>query len=268
MAEIKEILQDLNPWWKEEFKIEFKDRTVYKQIQKFMQLPQIISLTGLRRVGKTTLLFKIIEDAIRNNTKKENIIYFSFDEFKEIELREVLRAYEGLLEKNLRQEKYLFLLDEIQKLNNWENQLKGIYDTFGKNIKLIISGSESLFIRKKSKETLAGRIFEFKVETLSFSEYLSFKQAEFKPLNLYKKELARLLNSYILSLGFPELVGIEDKEIISKYINESIIEKVVFRDMQTLFKIEDITKIESLLKIFLEAPGQIVEVSGLAGQLG
>ena len=267
MAEIKEILQDLNPWWKEEFKIEFKDRTVYKQIQKFIQLPQIISLTGLRRVGKTTLLFKIIEDAIRNNTKKENIIYFSFDEFKEIELREVLRAYEGLLEKNLRQEKYLFLLDEIQKLNNWENQLKGIYDTFGKNIKLIISGSESLFIKRKSKETLAGRIFEFKVESLSFSEFLNFKEIKFKPIGIHEKELIKLFNDFTLTLGFPELVNVKEKEIIRKYIKETIIEKVIYRDIPKIFKIKDISILESLFNIFLEDPGQLIEISGLAKEL-
>lgn len=267
MAEIKEILLDLNPWWKEEFKIEFKDRTIYKQIQKFIQLPQIIALTGLRRVGKTTLLFKIIEDAIKNNTKKENIIYFSFDEFREIELREVLRAYEGLVEKNLRQEKYLFLLDEIQKLNNWENQLKGIYDTFGKNIKLIISGSESLFIKRKSKETLAGRIFEFKVELLSFPEFLNFKEIKFKPIGIYEKELIKLFNDFTLTLGFPELVNVKEKEVIKKYIKENIIEKVIYRDIPKIFKIKDISILESLFNIFLEDPGQLIEISGLAKDL-
>jgi len=57
------------------------------------------------------------------------------------------------------------LFDEIQKLGNWEEQVKRVYDNF-KNIRLIVSGSESLFIRKKSRESLAGRFFEFKVKPL------------------------------------------------------------------------------------------------------
>lgn len=148
MAKIKDVLRDLNPWWKGELEIEYKQREIYEQIKKFMPLPQIIALTGLRRVGKTTLMQKIIEDAIENGFDSRNIIYFSFDEFREAEIRGVMRRYEELMEKDFRRQgKYLLLLDEIQKLSNWENQLKSIYDLFGKKVKIIISGSESLFIK-------------------------------------------------------------------------------------------------------------------------
>lgn len=267
MAKIKEVLQELNPWWKGEFKIEFKEREIYKEIQKFMHLHQIIALTGLRRVGKTTLMFKIIEDSIENGFDPKNIIYFSFDEFKEVEIREVLKEYEELMEKNFRKGKYLLLFDEIQKLSNWEDQLKTVYDTFGKNIKIIISGSESLFIIKKSKETLAGRIFEFKVEPLTFKEFLLFKNVNLKPIGLYEKELAELFNEFILSFGFPELVGIKEKSIIKKYVKESIVDKIIYKDIPKLFKIEDISMIESLLNIFMEEPGQLIEISELAKEL-
>lgn len=267
MAKIKEVLQDLNPWWKEEFKIEFKEREIYKELQKFMFLPQIIALTGLRRVGKTTLMFKIVEDDIRNGFNPMNIVYFSFDEFREVEIREMMKEYEELVEKNFRKGKYLLLLDEIQKLNNWEDQLKRIYDTFGKKIKIIISGSESLFIKKKSRETLAGRIFEFKVEPLSFKEFLLFKKVDFKPIRLYEKELVKLFNEFTFTLGFPELVNIKEKDVIKKYVKESIVERVVYKDIPTLFKIKDISIIESLLNIFMEEPGQLIEISELAKEL-
>ncbi|MEM3593053.1 MAG: ATP-binding protein, partial [Candidatus Micrarchaeia archaeon] len=61
MPNIKEEMINLNPWWKGEFKLSFKDREIYRKIQKFIPLPQIIALTGLRRVGKTTILFKLAE---------------------------------------------------------------------------------------------------------------------------------------------------------------------------------------------------------------
>lgn len=267
MAKIEEVLQDLNLWWKEEFKIEYKEREIYKQLQKFMPLQQIIAFTGLRRTGKTTLMFKIVEDSIREGFDPYDIIYFSFDEFREIEIREVLRGYEELMEKDVRKGKYLLLLDEIQKLSNWEDQLKGIYDTFGKDIKIIISGSESLFIRKKSKETLAGRIFEFKVELLSFKEFLQFREIDFRPIGLYEKELKKLFNEFTLTLGFPELVNIKEKEVIKKYVKESIVEKIVYIDMPKLFKIKDISIIESLLNMIMEEPGQLIETSKLAKEL-
>ena len=265
MSQIKDILRDLNPWWEDKFELEFKDREIYKKLQKFVSLRQIIAFTGLRRTGKTTLMMKLVKDALKKGFDARNIIYFSFDEFREVEIREVMRAYEEIMEKDLRDGKYLVLFDEIQKLNNWEDQLKVIYDTF-KNIKLIISGSESLFI-KWSRETLAGRIFEFKIEPLTFKEFLIFKEIKLKPIGLYERDLKRLFNEFILTMGFPELDGISDKEIIRKYVKEGIVDKIVYRDFIKLFNVKDVSVVESLLNILMEEPGQLIEVSELAKEL-
>lgn len=267
MPQIKEVLVDSNPWWKEEFRIEFKEREIYGQLIKFKKMPQILALTGLRRVGKTTLMLKMVEDEIGKGFEPRNIIYFSFDEFHGLEIRQILRAYEELLGRDLKKGKFIFLFDEIQKLEGWEDQLKRIYDTHGKKVKIIISGSESLFIRKKSKETLAGRIFEFKVDPLSFKEFLWFKGAVYKPIAVYEKELAKLFKEYTLTLGFPELVGIKEKEIVKKYVMESIVEKAVYRDIPTLFQVRDISVVKSLLNIFMEEPGQLIELNQLSKDL-
>ena len=265
--QIKDVLIDVNPWWKGSFSISFKERQVYKELQKYMPLKHIIAFTGLRRVGKTTLMYKIIEDSLRGGFDPKNILYFTFDEFKGAELRSVMKDYESLMEKDLRKGQYLILLDEIQKIGDWEGQLKAVYDLFGKNIKIIISGSESLFIRKKSRDTLAGRMFEFKVELLTFSEFLRFKGAELKPEGLYGKELLRLFEEFTITCGFPELVGVADKDIITKYIRESIIDKVIYRDIPGIFKIKDPSVLESLLNIIMDEPGQIIELASLAGDM-
>jgi predicted AAA+ superfamily ATPase len=267
MTKIKSVMVELNPWWKEKYKSEFKDRDIYTNVWKYMTLPQIVALTGLRRVGKTTIMMKLAEDSITNSLKSENVVYFSFDEFRDVQIRDLIREYEELSENSIKEGKYLLLLDEIQKLNNWEDQIKGFYDAHKKNVKIIISGSESLFIRKKSKETLAGRIFEFKVEPLSFKEFLTFKRIDLKPIGIYEKELAKLFNQFILTMGFPELVEIKDKEVIKKYVKEGLVEKIIFRDIPGLFKIKDLSVLESLLNILMEEPGQLIELSKLANEL-
>jgi hypothetical protein len=267
MTQIREILEELNPWWKGKFILEFKDRKIMGEINKFMHIPQIIALTGLRRVGKTTIMLKIAEEHIKNNFSPNNIIFFSFDEFRGIEIRDIVREYETIMEKNLRDGKYLLLLDEIQKLDGWEDKLKGFYDTFGKNVKIVISGSESLFIKNKSKETLAGRMFEFKIKPLSFSEFLVFKGVSFTPAKLYEKELSRLFWEFISIMGFPEMVDIKDNDIIKKYIQEGIVEKIIYKDIPKLFRVKDTAIIESLLNIFMENPGQLIEISELAKDL-
>lgn len=267
MTQIKETLIESNKWWKTSFTIDYKGREIYQQISKFVSLPQIIALTGLRRVGKTTLMFKMVQDYIKSGFDPKNIIYFSFDEFKETDIREILKEYEKIMEKNLENEKHLLLLDEIQKLENWEEKIKRLYDTYNKNIKIVISGSESLFIKRKSKETLAGRIFEFKINPLTFKEFLRFKEINFQKIALYEKELSKLFNEYITMQGFPELVDIKEKEIIKKYIKEGIIEKVIYRDISSLFNIKDVSILETILNIFMEEPGQLVELSGLSKEL-
>ncbi|MCK5476682.1 MAG: ATP-binding protein [Candidatus Aenigmarchaeota archaeon] len=264
MTQIKEILQDLNPWWKEDFKLDFKNREIYAQIQKYMPMPQIIAITGLRRVGKTTIMRKIAEDKIKEGFDPKSIIYFSFDDFRNTDIRQIMKEYEEMTEKNLRDGNYLLLLDEIQKLSNWEDKIKSIYDIFSKNIKIIISGSESLFIKKKSKETLAGRIFEFKVEPLSFREFLDFKDVNYTPVGLYEKELLKLFNEFILTCGFPELIEIKEKEIIKKYTKESIVEKIIYQDIPALFGVRDVSVLDSLLNILMENPGQLVDFTDMS----
>ncbi len=74
MANIRDALRESNPWWTNEFSPKIKEREIYQRIQKFMPLPQIIALTGLRRVGKTLLLYKIVVDSIR---KVLNVIIYS-----------------------------------------------------------------------------------------------------------------------------------------------------------------------------------------------
>ena len=90
MPEIKEALRDFNPWWKGEFKVAFKEREIYSQIQKYLPLPHIIAFTGLRRIGKTTLMLKIVEDSIK---KGIDIAKNSIDSGKALKKLEQLKEW-------------------------------------------------------------------------------------------------------------------------------------------------------------------------------
>ena len=266
VASVRELLVEFNPWWKGAFLLEFMPREIYGEIREFHGLPQIIALTGLRRVGKSTLLLKVVQDEIAAGRDPKSIMYFSFDEFKDTEPSEILKAYYELTGKDVSKEKTLLLFDEVQKASGWENKVKTVYDLHKGKAKIYISGSESLFIRAKSKETLAGRIFYFKVETLSFKEYLDFKQKKLEPIALYQKELFKEFKEFVQSQGFPELVGITDRQVIQKYLQEGIVEKIVYKDIPTIFSIKETTVLESLLKLLMEDPGQIIDMQTMASQ--
>ena len=104
-----------------------RKREIYKEILKYIKLRQIIALTGIRRVGKTTLLLKIINDLLKD-IKPERIMYFSFDDFRDVEINDVIKMFPRLTDCDLRTGKYFFLFDEIQKVKGWEEKIKRIYD--------------------------------------------------------------------------------------------------------------------------------------------
>lgn len=267
MPTINTQLFETNSWWSTG-KLEFyyKDRDIYKEISKYLNTKQIVCITGLRRTGKSTILKKIIQDKLIEGFNPKNILYFSFDELRHIEIRDVINEYKIIFSINKLTDKYLFVFDEIQKLDNWDNQLKTIYDIYP-DIKIIISGSESTFIRKKTTETLAGRMFEFKINPLSFKEFIRFKEKQFDNLNLYGQELKLLFLEYLKIQGFPELINIKDKEQINKYLTQTIINKVIYDDVIANYKIKNLNVISALFNIIIDNPGQIIDTSNLSKDL-
>jgi len=260
---IKRALKEFNPFWTAPQKIGYKDRIIYERVRKFINEPQIVSFCGLRRVGKTTILLKIIQDLIGENPP-DSILYFSFDDFSDSELFDVL---DGFKEIHRKEPKFLFF-DEVQKLTNWAEKVKILYDT--KKYKIFVSGSESLFLRKGARESLAGRIYEFEIKKLSFFEYLNFtgKAEMAKKPQLYDTELKIELMRYLISGGFPELIGKEDKALIRQYIKSAIIEKIVFKDMVKIYPIENPAQLIMILDILIDNPGMIVDFSSFSQEIG
>jgi len=268
-----EKLSEMNHWWKlghvKEALFRPYKRALFSELKRYINLRQIIGIIGLRRVGKTTLFYQVIEHLIKNKTNPKNIMYFSFDETIE-ELDELIRIYkEEVVKIDLSSEKIYIFLDEIQKLKDWQNKIKIYYDIYP-NIKFFISGSASLNILLPAKETLAGRIFYFDLDILSFEEFLELRGKDVNKiknnLRLWASELRTELNHYIIK-PFPEIVS-QDDEIAKKYVKESVIEKAIFRDLSFLFEVKEIELIEKLVGIIASNPGIIINLDDFSKDLG
>ncbi len=266
MISLRTQIQEINTWWKTgKVDLYYKDRIIYSEIKNYLKYKQIICLTGLRRVGKTTLLKKIIQDYLDADFDQSKIIYFSFEEYRDIDIRDILKEYKDLFLIERLVDKYVLILDEIQKLKDWENKIKAIYDQYP-NIKIIITGSESTFIRTRSKETLAGRMFEFKINPLSFKEFLIFKDKCFDNLNLYSQELKLLFLEYLKTQGFPELLDFKDEITIKKYLVDNIIDKTI-TDIIKQYNIKNIDLLYKLSRIILEDPGRVIDIDNISKDL-
>ncbi|HLC58565.1 MAG TPA: AAA family ATPase, partial [Candidatus Nanoarchaeia archaeon] len=233
MEEIQEILKLLNPWWKEnlisqELARPYK-REIFPKISGLINYRQIVILSGLRRVGKTTLLYQIIELLIKKiNSKK--ILYFNFDKKVE-EIIEILESYQKLVNINWKKEKMFVFLDEITRLNEWATKLKMLYDAFP-NLKFFISSSGSLSLEEEAIKNLGGRYFIFNIKPLSFKEYLELKNKKnmLKEASLFEKEIKEEIESYLLR-SFPEIVNWEDELLIKDYLRSTIIDRIVKSDL-------------------------------------
>ncbi len=269
-------LEKFNSWWKtgqvkEELLKSFK-RDIYEDLKKYISLRQIVLLYGLRRIGKTTLMFQIINDLL-GKVNSKNIFYFSFDDMT-FDLKEVLEDYQKfVLGKTFdsAEDKIYIFLDEIQKVKDWESKIKIYYDLYPK-IKFFLSGSASVSLRKKSKESLAGRIFSFLVPPLSFEEFLKMKGKDVDKiksnLNIWSGELLPLFYQYLKFGSFPELVSFESEDVAKKYLIENVVDRVIYKDLPEEFEIKDLALLKNLIYILGKTPGMIVNYHELAKNLG
>jgi hypothetical protein len=269
-------LERFNTWWKigkvrQSLTKEYK-RIVYNQIMKYIDKRLIILLYGLRRMGKTTIMYQIISELLEH-TEGKNILYFSFDEYA-YSIDEVLNEYQNsVLHKtfdNTEKNVYIFL-DEIQKLQRWEDKIKLYYDLYP-NLKFILSGSASVSLRKKSDESLAGRIITIAVEPLNFIEFLEMNGLNVIKIkenpDLYKRDIMPLLDRYIKYGTFPELSRNEDDDYARLYIRETVIDRIIYKDIEREFKVNDVDLLKALIKMISNRPGMTLNFKAIAENIG
>ena len=263
---------DFNPWWKSS---EVPDeltgihRSLLPELISYLDYRQIILLYGIRRAGKTMLMHQLIDYVL---TQKKiphfNILYFSFD-LQDLSLDQIVEYYEvEILKDEIRSGKPIyFFIDEIQKLDDWANRIKILYDRYP-NLKLVLSGSAALPLLKGTKESLAGRFFEFLVKPFSFDEFISFKAVKIdkEREGLYEREIKILFQEFLATGGFIEVLQF-DEVALKKYFKESLLERVIFKDIPESFQINRPNLLFRLLNIIARQPGMFLDYKNLGNDL-
>ncbi|MGC8811977.1 MAG: ATP-binding protein [Candidatus Aenigmatarchaeota archaeon] len=260
----------LNEWWEssgisKEKALPYK-RKIFESVKKtFFNYRQILLLNGLRRTGKTTIIYQLIEELLKKVNPK-NILYFSFDEAIE-EPTKILEEYSKITKVDWRKEKCFVFFDEIQKLKNWSSKIKLLYDNFP-NLKICISGSASVALEQAAIKDLAGRYFSHYISPLTLHEFAELYLG--KPIEnfeLYELELKRIFDDYIRK-PFPEIVRWGDRTKANQYIRELVIEKIIKTDIPGTFEHVNISLLSTLKDIFMKDVGMILDVTALSKELG
>ncbi len=200
MLDLQQLLPPFNPWWADPHgafgESQSFRRPIFDDLKEGIgSLKQIISVTGPRRIGKTTLLHQLIADLIERGVNSRRILYYSLDDpalllNSQEEVHSFIEAVMQLTKAS--EEPWYFFLDEIQRLEGWELYLKKYYD-LNYPVTCIVSGSASSPIFKKSRESLLGRIKSYHLLPFSFREFALFQSqglnAVQQGLNAVQEEL-------------------------------------------------------------------------------
>ena len=257
---MEEILEVFNPHWKKLIEDKTKIRDNYlKEILKNLNKKEIIFLTGIRRIGKTTLIKQTINYLIGDkkiNPKK--ILFISCDNllFSNKTLFEIIDVYRKI--NNIKQnDEFYFFIDEITYIKNFNQQLKNLYDTW--NMKILTSSSNMSYLNDE-KAYLTGRTTTIEVFPLTYQEYLEFRNYE---IQKYDKALnKKYFEEYLKYGGIPEYVIKKDPQYLIDVIN-SIIEK----DIIFFYRIKDEKVIKELYKLLCERIGKPTSYNKLSNIL-
>jgi predicted AAA+ superfamily ATPase len=237
-----------NPWWEHKFRDESFPREKYTNlIMDNIKSKEIIILTGLRRVGKTVIINQIINHLLNNKTAPESIFFIRLDSFNllEFSIHQLIDEFRKIHKKAASDFFYLFL-DEVSSKDNFETELKSIYDN--ENIKVICSSSIATLMHDK-KASLTGRTKTIEVMPLDFQEFLIFKGAK-----ITKSDSAKLesyFRDYLRIGGIPYYVITEDKT----YLNE-LVESIIYKDIIAYHKITAEKTIKELFILLCQRVGK------------
>ena len=235
MTTLFELLASQNPWWSGQPFDTGRERQKYLAvIRRYLKTDEIIVLSGVRRSGKTTLLYQTIRLLLTTNkVPAQNILFVNCDEPEIAGRKNTLTEAVDTYRREIAPKGTIYLLfDEVQAVENWEREIKSLYDR--KHSKILLSGSSLYLLDSQVSTLLSGRYFTVPVYPLDFSEYLQFHSIvparDSATRAAQKYEITAKLRQYLHEGGFPVVVLQQDERTKQDYLR-AYYDSIVYRDI-------------------------------------
>lgn len=215
-----------------EFREDELQTGIKRELQPIIESHSIVTITGGRRTGKTTLLKQIIHHLLQNGISKKNIIYINFEDeriLRETTVFQELLDARAELYPDTELKNCWFFFDEIHEIPGWERFLRRLHENMTRHI--YITGSSARLLSKEIATTLRGRTITQELFPFSFREYLLFKGYNPEKQHSTKdKAILRLeLKKYMNEGGYPETIG--QSNAIRTKILKSYLDVMIYRDL-------------------------------------
>jgi len=267
--QIIDVLKNWNLWGGVNLASGTVPRSCLKQLVRFAPDRQILFLVGIRRAGKSTLMFQMMDQLAREGMDKRNLVYVNFEEplFTQYLSTDLFDALLGAFTEIVRPSgRVVLFLDEIQNVPDWERWVRIRTD---QGLKIIVSGSSSKLLSSELATLLTGRHVSFHIYPLSFREFISSRGVlPADLLDAIKKsaDIGALLHEYLRWGGFPEAVLMEDphkkRALLSQYF-----EDILYKDVGYRHGLKDIRLLKMLSVYALTNMGSKLSYTRLAKEM-
>lgn len=232
-----------------------------ERIERSKYLDELVSLrgngmikvvTGMRRCGKSYLLFELFASWLRQNgVTDDHLIMVNLEDYENKEMRNPDRLYHYVKSRIVDNDRYYIMLDEVQMLSEFEDVLNGFLRI--NNADVYVTGSNAKFLSKDIITEFRGRGFEVKLFPLSFSEYMS----------AYKGSKQAALNDYMIYGGLPQIMAYRTEEQKVKFL-KSLFDETYIKDIKDRHNIRKDDDLEELVNIMASGVGTLTNPNKLA----
>ncbi|MDW8106190.1 MAG: ATP-binding protein [Armatimonadota bacterium] len=224
------------------------------------------AVIGMRRVGKTTFLWQIVQQRMAQGMPREHALYFNFEDERLLDMQAqdlqlIVETYYQLYPQAREQERVLFLLDEIQRVEGWETFARRLLDS--EHVELFLSGSSARMLAYELGTSMRGRALPIRIFPFSFREFLRHLGEEpsrpYSRLRTAERSAVQArLRQYLREGGFPEAIGLDTldrRELLSNYVDS-----VILRDVVERYRVNNVSVLRRLVRHLLSSPATLFSV--------
>lgn len=226
-----------------------------EKIEPFINVPIIKVIVGQRRVGKSYFLYQVIQ-SIKSKFNEPNIIYINKENYEFDDIIDYKSLVEYVESRMLEEAKNYLFIDEIQDIIDFEKALR--HFLLNENIDIYCTGSNANLLSGEFATYLSGRYIEFKVQGLTYKEFLRFNELD---------NTDSSLQNYLLWGSLPFIKNlVKQNEVIAEYLN-NIFSTIIYKDIVARFNIRNVSFLENLVNYLANNAGNIISAKKISDYL-